>query len=85
MPWITILASQASPGTPKETHGGPIMDFSRFDMHLESPLDHIFGTLRLLFHALGHSIDGMGSTGVYELLGIGNETAIWDSHVLFTQ
>ena len=43
------------------------------------------GTLKLLFRDLGHSIDGMGSTGVYERLGIGNETAIWDSHVLFTQ
>ena len=26
VPWSTILASQASPGTPKGTHGGPIMD-----------------------------------------------------------
>ena len=50
-----------------------------------SALDRILGTLGRLFRDLGHSIDGLGSRGVYEWLGIGNETAIWDSHVLFTQ
>ena len=54
-------------------------------MDFGSPLDPILGTLGLLFRDLGHSFDGTGSTGVYERLGVGNETAIWDSHVLFTQ
>ena len=45
-------------------------------MDLGPSLDSILETLKLLFRDLGHSIDGLVSTGVYEWLEIGNGTAI---------
>ena len=51
-PRVTIFAVQGSPGSAKETHEDPGLDFHRFSMDLETLLGTCFGAAGSLFRDL---------------------------------